>query len=190
MQVVTGEAVKLGQQLRRVTMGYLDAFRVTLAHNLPTAAHVSMLKASLQVLRNVPCKPRELIFEDWHATAACVAELQALKTMPVLLQSDDAKDGRLSLFFHSCGTEPGPADTWPIARLPLVLPQSYCVWAILGEQLAPAELRGFLHNAPADRSAECPLDIQVYGVTEEWVRVANARMQSAGTYPHVHVMTP
>ncbi len=187
VQVKAGLHHQLATKLRTVRVSRAAKFDITMHEECVHAFAPLALRASLQVLRALSCKPKQLNFRDWPAGAACVAEFAALARMPVLQQ---AGAGSATLGLYLMGdTKPEPGQVWPISRLPQLLPRSYGVWTVDALGLGPSELDAFVLSVPADSTAQPqPTKVTVCDRDSAWAEAMQARLHSAGLYEHVRVV--
>lgn len=186
VQVMNGAAQQLAKQLCRLQLTCVDTVQIQLHPAVSWPAQPAALRASLQILQALPRAPDELVVQDWPVTPECIAALAALTTLEAAKEDKPNAYSKLSLFVAGWGTIRG--ETWPIARLPLVLPRWSRVWSLDVGKLFPGELEAFVFGAPADRTANNPLTIQLYGAHAEWADDLTARLDSLATYPHVRVV--
>lgn len=184
LQIAPEAVQRVKEQLQGANIVRIKTLRIVSHEDSePTSA---ALRASIQMLSALPCKPREVVIEGWPASPACVAELGSLKTIPAL-QSHLPKS-LLCLYLSTYGEALDDGEVWPLARAPWLLPASFRVWALDAAMLQHSELRACVLNAPADRTAEAPLTIELQNADPGWVDDLRARMESLGTYPHVRVV--
>ncbi len=185
MQVQAGVHRDLARELSKVQFASIDNMKV-IQHGGATA-YALLHRASMHVLAALPCKPTKLSFEDWYVSPETVSEFQALLHMPVLLRAEP-KQATLGLTLYSENDLDEDDIMWPVARLPAVLPVSFCTWVLETDSLCGDEVEAFMLNAPATRTAAAPLTIEVQGMGSDWVQGMNARLQRLGSYRHVTVV--
>ncbi len=174
MQITSGEAARIAEQLSRVRIHSISSTGVNPDMDAPETDRPSLLRESLTLLRAVPCKHGRLCINNYKATTEIVRELSGLPTTCE------------SLILRLRGGAP-PAD-WPMSRALVLIPRSYSVVMTEASALWPAELEAFVFGAPTDRTAEQPLEVQVWGKDKAWGEEMMRRMQLSDTYPHVTVV--
>ncbi len=180
MQVQAGAVERMVEQFSRLRIHSLTSINAVRSMPAAGADVPRLLRDSLTVIQAMPPTTKKVCVSLYAATGEVMRELRGLPT------TCDS----LGLFVSSCcSATQGPPSVWPLSRALLLVPRSYTKVTVASTQLRLAELEAFVLGAPADRTAEQPLEISVLGKSKAWADDMMSRMAQWGTYPHVKVVS-
>lgn len=157
-------------RIRSIDEAYVSAYDATPANDQP-----AILRAGLAVASALPCSPKSLVLQRWHADDGQISALRDLPPTPTLYLT----------WKSSTQKTPSSAWGWPSARLLQLVPKECSACYVRSANMSKEQVEALVYGAPLDRTAESPLKVWVAGQTQAWVNSVKGEMKRRGIYYHV-----
>lgn len=156
-------------RITKVDTVHILAQTATSAQDQPTT-----LRACIAAAQLLQCTPRQYALQGWYADEDVISEL------------DNLPHGTaLALTLKPSSQAAAAARCHPLARLPSVVPRSFTTYYVRAGELKQEAIEALVFGAPADRSADAPINFWVAGFTYTWINKVKAELRERSSYRHV-----